>query len=292
MTTVATAPKVPTLRDARYSQSLERGLAILQCFTSDIHLLGIADIADRLGMNRSTTHRYVVTLVALGFLEQPANARRKYRLGPKVHDIGMATLNARPLRALVRPHLCRIRTELSYTVSLGVLEGDLLIIDRLPGYRGHAKLKVNLGVGSRLPTYCTSMGKMLLAHLPEEDLENAICGVILEQWGPNTVRSKRALRRELEQVHSVGFAVDDEELIQGGRAIAIPLRSKTGKVVAAIEVSAPTQLVEQRQMVKRFGPALLAASEQIEAELDDEPSFNVKRLDRSNGSPRWDDGDA
>lgn len=285
MTAVATAPKVPTLRDAKYSQSLERGLAILQCFTSETQLLGIADIADMLGMSKATTHRYVVTLVALSFLEQPANARRKYRLGPKVHDIGMAALNARQLRPLVRPHLQRLRNELSYTVSVGVLDGDLLIIDRLPGHRGHARLKLNLGVGSRLPAYCTSMGKILLAHLLDDKLDDAIGGVILEEWGPNTIRSKRALREELEQIHAVGFAIDNEESAEGARGIAVPVRSKTDNVVAAIEVSSPSRLATRQQVVERFGPVLLGASEQIATELDDEPPFKMKRLGHSNGRP-------
>ena len=111
----------PTLRESRYSQSLERGLAILGCFTPERPMLGIADIADDLGMSRSTTHRYMITLVALGFLEQ--GALRKYRLGLRVTDLGMSALNSTGLRENARPYLEELRRRTSYTVNISVLDG-------------------------------------------------------------------------------------------------------------------------------------------------------------------------
>ena len=111
---------IPSLREPRYSQSLERGLAILGCFTPKRPVLGIADIADELGMSRSTTHRYVITLVALGFLEQGAS--RKYRLGLRVTDLGMSALNSTGLREHAHPYLEELRQRTSYTASLAVLD--------------------------------------------------------------------------------------------------------------------------------------------------------------------------
>lgn len=283
--------RVPTLREARYSQSLERGLAILQCFTSGAERLGIADLADSLGMARPTTHRYVTTLVALGFIEQPANGGRKYRLGPRAQEFGLSALNSRPLRRAARPQLQRLRTETLFTASVAVLDGDLLIIDRLQGYRGHAQLKVNIGVGTRLPIYCTSMGKVLLAHLPSKELDEALGGVVFQRWGPNTIRTKGALRTELREIRTAGFAVDDEELTKGARAIAVPLQAKTGKVVAALEVAAPAALIERCQMVERCGPKLLDASERLAAELvEDEPPIN-QAAGRADRGARRGDGD-
>src|ERR1700734_4568244 len=110
---------VPSLREPRYSQSLERGLAILGCFTPERPVLGIADIADDLGMSRSTTHRYVITLVALGFLEQGAS--RKYRLGLRVTDLGMSALNSTGLREHAPQYLQELSRQSTYTVSLAVL---------------------------------------------------------------------------------------------------------------------------------------------------------------------------
>ena len=151
----------PSLREPRYSQSLERGLAILGCFTPKRPVLGIADIADELGMSRSTTHRYVITLVALGYLEQGAS--RKYRLGLRVTDLGMSALNSTGLREHAHPYLEELRQRTSYTTSLGVLDAtDVLYIDLIRTYRrGQGKVELNLHGGSRVPAYCTSMGKLL-----------------------------------------------------------------------------------------------------------------------------------
>src|ERR1700677_1293971 len=143
----------PGPRAPRYSQSLERGLAILGCFTPQRPVLGIADIADDLGMSRSTTHRYVITLVALGYLEQGAS--RKYRLGLRVTDLGMSALNSTGLREHSHPYLEELRQRTSYTTSLGVLDGiEVLYIDRARSFRrGQANIDLNLHTGSRLPAY-------------------------------------------------------------------------------------------------------------------------------------------
>ncbi len=159
---------LPILRGPRYSQSLERGLAILGCFTSERPVLGIADIADELGMSRSTTHRYVTTLLALGYLEQGRS--RKYRLGLRVTDLGMSALNATGLRENVHPFLEELRERTGYTIGLAVLDGaEILYVDRARSWR-RAERETDLGLypGSRMPSYCTAMGKVMLAHLPEE----------------------------------------------------------------------------------------------------------------------------
>src|ERR1700729_3108463 len=181
-----TAPEpgqVPILREPQYSQSLERGLAILGCFTPQRSVLGIAEIADDLGMSRSTTHRYVITLVALGFLEQGAS--RKYRLGLRVTDLGMSALNSTGLREPSRPYLEELRQGTSYTANLSVLDGpEILYVDRARSFRrGQNKIDLNLRPGSRLPAYCTSMGKVLLANLPESEQRDLIGNMTLPRRG-------------------------------------------------------------------------------------------------------------
>src|SRR5271154_6779952 len=149
---------IPSLREPRYSQSLERGLAILGCFTPKRPVLGIADIADELGMSRSTTHRYVITLVALGYLEQGAS--RKYRLGLRVTDLGMSALNSTGLREHAHPYLEELRQRTSYTACIGVLDAtDVLFVERLRSVRrGRGKIDLDLHTGSRVPAYCTAVG--------------------------------------------------------------------------------------------------------------------------------------
>jgi IclR family transcriptional regulator, pca regulon regulatory protein len=258
---------IPSLREPRYSQSLERGLAILSCFTPSRPVLGIADIADHLGMSRSTTHRYVITLVALGYLEQGAS--RKYRLGLRVTDLGMSALNSTGLREHSYPYLQELRQRTSYTVSLGVLDGaDILYVDRAPSFRrGQSEVGLDLHPGSRLPAYCTSMGKLLLANLPESEQRELLTSMKLTKRGPNTITSKKALRDELDEVRTAGFAVNDEELAAELYSISAPVRNENREVVAAIDMAAHSSMISLAEMVDALGPHLVSTADRVSARL-------------------------
>jgi len=256
---------VPTLREPRFSQSLERGLAILGCFTPERPVLGIAEMADELGMSRSTTHRYVITLVALGYLEQGAS--RKYRLGLRVTDLGMSALNSTGLHS--RPHLEELRQRTSYTVNLAVLDGtEILYVDRARSFRrGQNKIDLGLALGSRLPVYCTSMGKLLLAHLPEPEQRELIADLKLAKRGPNTITSKKGLRAELEHVREESFAVNDEELAPGLHSISAPVRNDTREVIAAVNMAAHSSMISLEELVEHLGPHLVSTADRISARL-------------------------
>jgi IclR family transcriptional regulator, pca regulon regulatory protein len=258
---------IPSLREPRYSQSLERGLAILSCFTPSQPVLGIADIADSLGMSRSTTHRYVITLVALGYLEQGAS--RKYRLGLRVTDLGMSALNSTGLREHSHSYLQELRQRTSYTVNLAVLDGpEILYIDRARSFRrGQTNIDLDLHPGSRLPAYCTSMGKLLLAHLPDAEQRELFGSIELTKRGPNTITSKKALRDELEEVRTAGFAVNDEELVSGLYAISAPVRNVNREVVAAINIAAHNSMISLEEMVDALEPHLVSTADRISARL-------------------------
>jgi IclR family transcriptional regulator, pca regulon regulatory protein len=258
---------IPSLREPRYSQSLERGLAILGCFTPKRPVLGIADIADELGMSRSTTHRYVITLVALGYLEQGAS--RKYRLGLRVTDLGMSALNSTGLREHAHPYLEELRQRTSYTSSLAVLDGaDILYVDRVRSFRrGQGKVELDLHPGSRLPAYCTAMGKLLLANMPEAEQRDLIASIKPTKRGPNTITSKKALREELDEVLDAGFAVNDEELAAGLYAIAAPVRNEAREIVASVSLSAHSSMISLEEMVDALGPHLVSTADRISARL-------------------------
>jgi IclR family transcriptional regulator, pca regulon regulatory protein len=258
---------IPSLREPRYSQSLERGLAILGCFTPKRPVLGIADIADELGMSRSTTHRYVITLVALGYLEQGAS--RKYRLGLRVTDLGMSALNSTGLREHAHPYLEELRQRTSYTTSLGVLEEtDVLYVDRVRSYRrGGSVPGLDLHPGSRVPAYCTAMGKLLLAYLPEDSQRDLLAEIKPTKRGPNTITSKKALREELDQIQDAGFAVNDEELAAELFSIAAPVRNEAREVVAAVNLAAHSSMISLEEMVDALGPHLVSTADRISARL-------------------------
>jgi IclR family pca regulon transcriptional regulator len=258
---------IPGLREPRYSQSLERGLAILSCFTAKRPVLGIADIADELGMSRSTTHRYVITLVALGYLEQGAS--RKYRLGLRVTDLGMSALNSTGLREHAHPYLEELRQRTSYTTSLGVLDGtEVLYIDRIRSFRREARTtELNLHAGSRLPAHATAMGKLLLANLPETEQRELIGQMKLTKRGPNTITSKKALREELDAIVTSGLAVDDQELASGFYAISAPVRNEARQVVAAVNLAAQATMISLEEFVDALSPHLLSTADRVSARL-------------------------
>jgi IclR family transcriptional regulator, pca regulon regulatory protein len=258
---------VPILKEPRYSQSLERGLAILKAFTPERPVLGISEIADELGMTRSTIHRYVITLVALGFMEQTAD--RKYRLGLRVTDLGMSALNSTGLREHSRSYLEELRQRSGYTTSLAVLDGpEILYIDRATSFRrGQHKIDLNLRPGSRLPAYCTAMGKVLLAYIPEPEQREVFATIELAKQGPNTITTKKALLSELDHVHEETIAVNDEELAAGLISVAAPIRNESWGVVAAINLAAHTDMISLAELVDELLPHLLSTADQISARL-------------------------
>jgi IclR family pca regulon transcriptional regulator len=256
-----------TLETPRFSQSLERGLAILAFFTPAQPDLRLADIADGLGLSRSTTHRYAATLVALGYLEQSDS--RRYRLGLRVTDLGMTALNSTGLREHAHPYLEELRELSSYTVNLAVLDGtNILYVDRVCSFRrGESKIDLGLHPGSRLPAYCTAMGKLLLANLPEREQSELIADVKLTKRGPNTITSKRALREQLEDIRATGLAVNDEELAPKLYAIAAPVRNEARAVVAAVNLVAHASMISLSGLVDALAPQLISTADRISARL-------------------------
>jgi IclR family transcriptional regulator, pca regulon regulatory protein len=255
--------------DPRFSQSLERGLAVLGCFTPEHPVLGITAIADRLGMSKSTTHRYASTLVALGYLEQ-GPASPKYRLGLRAADLGLSALNSMGLREHAHPHLEELRRRSSYTVNLAVLEGvEIRYLDRVRSARSEqAKIDLGLRPGSTLPAYCTSMGKLLLAYLPEDEQRGRIADITeMTKRAPNTITSKSALRRELAQIRDAGLAVNDQELAIELRSIAAPVRDEAREVVAAIDMVTHTSAISLEDLLDTLGPQLIATADRISARL-------------------------
>lgn len=269
---------VPTLREPRYSQSLECGLAILKCFTPERPVLGIADIADMLGMSRSTTHRYVITLLALGYLEQGAS--RKYRLGIRPTDIGMAMLNSMGgLRDVARPHLRELQRSTGHAVGLGVLNHvQVVYVEHLCNQRySHEPVGPKVRVGVRAPAYCTSIGKLLLAFLPSEERK----GILVENWRARRAKRKhivtrKALNEQLAEIPALGYAISDGEFYPGARSLAAPVRDESREVVAAVNLSIYNSVLSVAQLVD-FYPMVGATAEKVSRALGYVPGENGGR---------------
>ena len=224
----------PSLLGPGYSQSLERGLAVLRCFSAERAVLGIADISEELQMHRSTTHRYVTTLVALGYLEQGAS--RKYRLGSRVTDLGLAVLDATDLRECSHEYLEELCAQTGCAASLGVLNGgEVVHLEHVLSFRhqqGWMDLTL-MGPGSRLPADHTAIGKVLLG----ED-----------------------------------FAVDDEEFAPGLVSVAAPVRDESQGVIAAAGLTASTATISLQHLSDEFAPYLVSTADRISARLGYLPS--------------------
>jgi IclR family pca regulon transcriptional regulator len=255
------------------SQSLERGLAILSAFRPSTPELGITELAKALGLSRSTSHRYVSTLARLGYLDQNAQTR-KYRLGPRVLDLGFAAINSMELRQISAPHLQQLADETGHTVNMAILDGtDIVYIERCrTSQPGQREIDLNLHVGSRLPAYCTSMGKVLLAYLAPERQVELLDAIDFVDRGPNTITTRAALAAELDQVRAAGVAVNNEELAYGLRSIAVPVWGQSGDAVAAINLAVHRSAASIGDLVDRLSPKLRRAAAGISALLGYRPA--------------------
>jgi IclR family transcriptional regulator, pca regulon regulatory protein len=206
-------PPDPGTGASRRSQSLEKGLAILACFTAEHPVLGVAEVADETGLTRSSSHRYMTTLVALGYLGQSTS--RKYRVGLRGHDIGLAAVNALGLREHARGPMEQLRRETRCTTSLALLDGvEVLYVERVRSHRkGQCLVDMDLWVGSRQPAHCTALGKLLLAHLPYEKQRDLTREIGLTRRAPNSITSERAFKAELADIKERGVAISDRELL-------------------------------------------------------------------------------
>lgn len=228
----------PAPGGAGYSRSLARGLAVLSAFTEGSDVLGVVEIARSVGLTKSTAHRYVNTLVVLGYLQQDEDTR-KYRLGARAVDVGFAALHSIELTRVAATCLQRLADDTGFTVSMAVLDGsDIVYVERR---RGSARqLDLDLHVGSRLPAYCTALGKVLLAAEEPARLRELLDRIDLARRAPNTITAREHLLAALARVRRGQLALNDQELTPGLRGIAGPVRDRAGKVVAAVNIAVAT----------------------------------------------------
>lgn len=250
--------------DRAFSTSLERGLSVLTSFTPRDQALTISEIASRTKMNRSTVHRYVMTLQKLGYLDQGAESGR-YRLAIKVVDLGFTALNSMEARHAARPVLEEICLKYDATTNMGVLDGtDLIFAERI---RSPGGIDINLNVGTRQPAYCTSMGKVLLAHLPPADLQRRLEAMILVPHGPRTILTFDKLRAELATIRERGFAINNEEYMFGLVSVAAPIRNASQDVVAAINMDFSAAAISVEELNVRYSTIITSAADEISMRL-------------------------
>jgi IclR family transcriptional regulator, pca regulon regulatory protein len=253
---------LPTSQEGRYSQSLERGLAILRAFTPERPWMGIAEIAEHLEMSRPTTHRYASTLVALNYLEQGRG--RKYRLGMRAGDPGRSAVASTAIRKIPPELLRELRDASGHTASLAVLDGSHIVyVDRARSARqGRSEVAARLGRGSRLPSASTALGKALLAELAEPERRAALTS-------GDSLSGRRLARaiEELDQVHRRGIAVADQLRVKGQVCVAAAVRSRSALPVAAVDIAIAKTDYSDRETRERLGSLVRESAARMSAEL-------------------------
>jgi IclR family pca regulon transcriptional regulator len=249
-------------RGSDFVQSLERGLAVVRAFDHDSPELTLSEVAVKTGVTRAVARRFLLTLAELGYVR---NDGRFFSLTAKVLELGYAYLSSLSLPEVAEPHLESLVAEVNESSSVSVLDGqDVVYVARVPVSR---IMTVSISVGTRFPAYCTSMGRVLLAGMADEDLAAYLSSVRLETLTAKTVSSVAALRGELTRVRSQGWSLVNQELEEGLRALAVPIHDRTGQVVAALNVSAHASRTSMEAMRRDLLPPLLKTAAHIEADI-------------------------
>ncbi len=219
--------------------------------------LSLADIVAATGLSKSTAFRIVRTLEDAGYLIRHPETQR-YRPGLEVLKLGFAALSSLGIREVSRPYLERLAKATGETVSLCLLDGrEVVYIDRV---RNRSIVGVVLGLGSRIPAHCASMGKAILAHLPEAELAARLEGAALVSCTAHSIVEVPALYREFARIRRCGYALNDEELEIGLRAVAAPIRDHDHQVVAAINATGSVRTISRRRLVDELAPLVQEAA--------------------------------
>ncbi len=263
-------PQYNTTSSPYKVQVLDRALALLEVLAQQRGGCGLADMCLHLQLNKSTVHRLLMVLEKHRLVEKNAETGR-YRLGLKLFELGSKAIGALDLQERVRPHLQRLARETGETVNFAILDkGEVLYLEKIDS---QSYLRITANVGDRCPAYSTGLGKAMLASLPEEEVEKILHGVKLQVRTPTTLTSLAAIRQELRITRSRGYAIDDEENVEGVRCVAAAVRDHLGNPVAAISVAGPAI-----RLTKNSVPELALTVMGVAGAISGELGFKIEEL--------------
>jgi IclR family transcriptional regulator, pca regulon regulatory protein len=249
-------------REGEYVQSLARGLSVIRAFDAEHSQLTLSEVARITGLTRAAARRFLHTLVELGYMRGDGG---RFALRPKILELGYAYLSSMTLPEMAMPHLEQLVERVHESSSVSVLDGDEVVyIARVPTRR---IMTVAISVGTRFPAYATSMGRVLLAARTDEWLDGYFASTKLRTLTTHTIADVETLRRELSRVRTQGWALVDQELEDGLRSIAAPIRDPDGRVIAAVNVSTSATRRNLDDVVKDLLEPLLHTARRIEADL-------------------------
>ncbi len=237
---------------------LEKGLAVIEAFDQERPRLSITEVAERTGLTRAAARRYLITLTHLGYVQQD---RKLYGLSPKVLRLGQSYMHSARLPRVMQPQLQKLAYALQEASSAGVLDHDDVIA--VAAASAGRVVSATLQPGTRVPAYCTSNGRVLVAAMADKQRDAWLARQTLTALTSHTITSPERLKLELLRTRAQGYAMVDQELELGLRTIAVPLRNFRGDVVAALNVSVHASRMRMDQLVEQCLPPLLHAQEQL-----------------------------
>lgn len=246
-----------------YVNSLARGLEVIRSFTRTQPRMTLSEIARATGMTRATVRRFLLTLVREGYAETDG---KYFSLKPKVLELGFAALSSMTFLDVVQPIMSRLSATLQESCFAAVLD-DTDVVYVAGASPPNRIVNISVSVGSRAPAHSVSTGRVLVAALPEEQQLEYLKKATLTKLTPNTVTSKVKLRSLIEETRVKGWSIVDQELEIGLRSISVPVRDRSGDVVAALNVACPSSRITPEDMHKKILLELQAASQAITAGL-------------------------
>lgn len=245
-----------------FVQSLERGLEVIRSFNEECPRQSLSEVARRTGYSRASCRRLLFTLETLGYVGVDG---REFFLQPRILDIGYSFLTSLPFRDIVEPFIQDLSDKVRESVSASVLDGsDIVFVSRVAASR---IMTLSLSVGSRLPAYCTSTGRVLLAAMPVTEQRRHLRSRPLVALTKFTLHRESDIVVELEKVAKRGWALNDQELEIGLRSVAAPIRDSTGRTVAAINISTPVGRTNLKELREELVPQLLATTQRVNSIL-------------------------
>jgi IclR family pca regulon transcriptional regulator len=250
------------IQERAFVHSLARGLEVIRALSLPVAGRTLSEVARDTGLTRASARRFLLTLEQLGYVRCD---ERRFMLTPRVLELGYAFLSSLTLPQIAQPHLRKLVERVNESSSVSVLHGtEIVYVAREPTRR---IMTVAISVGTRFPAHATSMGHVLLAGLSEAELDAYLQTAQLQAFTSSTVTDKTLLRREIQRVHRQGWALVDQQLEEGLRSVAVPIRSSSGSVIAAINLSTHTSRMTPASMRQQLLPPLLETARAIEVDL-------------------------
>lgn len=244
--------------DKDYVSSLHKGLSVIRCFDREHKQLTLTEVANLTSMTRATARRFLLTLKVLGYVETDG---KLFWLTPKVLNLGYSYLVSQPLIELVQPYTKELCDAIGESCSVSVLDfPDVVYVART---LTHQIMSVSLNVGTRLPAFTTSMGRVLLAAKEDREIDELLSSYEVKRFTKYTLTEPGAIKAEIRKARAKGYAICDQELEIGLRSLAVPIRNHHGKVVAAINVSSQPLKISENKLLKDILPKLRLAAGKI-----------------------------